>query len=200
MSTPTGEPRRADARRNRARLLAAAAELFAERGEAVSTEDVARHAGVAVGTVFRHFPTKQDLLTSILKERLAGLLDRARELASGDDPGGALFAFFETVVDEATADRAVIALLARTGVEVRLDVSLRPLRPDLARLLDLAQQAGTVRRGIRPDEVDALLTAACHGALHGGWDADLRQRTVAIVFQGLAPVESTDPWSPATRA
>ncbi|WP_406674290.1 helix-turn-helix domain-containing protein [Nonomuraea sp. N2-4H] len=62
------KPMRADARRNRARILAAAEEVFAERGASASTEEVAARAGVAIGTVFRHFPTKRDLLAAIMKD------------------------------------------------------------------------------------------------------------------------------------
>ncbi|MEV0721086.1 helix-turn-helix domain-containing protein [Asanoa sp. NPDC050611] len=65
---------RADAARNRARILAAAEAVFAERGAAASTEDVASRAGVAIGTVFRHFPTKDDLLRAVLKDRIAVVL------------------------------------------------------------------------------------------------------------------------------
>jgi len=80
---------RADARDNRARILAAADEVFGASGETASTEDVARLADVGIATVFRHFPTKRDLLHAVFSARLEALRDRARELASAPDPGAA---------------------------------------------------------------------------------------------------------------
>src|SRR5690606_16641631 len=78
--------RRADAVRNRARVLAAAEEVFDRLGGTASTAEIARVAGVGIGTVFRHFPTKQDLLAAIVKERLDRLWVEAEDLVAGDDP------------------------------------------------------------------------------------------------------------------
>ena len=91
---------RADARRNRARILTAAAEVFAERGASASTEEVARRAGVAIGTVFRHFPTKDDLLRAILKDLLGRLSAQVALLGAYGDPASALFEFFAGMVGE----------------------------------------------------------------------------------------------------
>ena len=77
---------RADAVRNRARILDAAGEVFASRGTSASTEEVAERAGVAVGPVFRHFPTKQDLMRAIMKEVLGGLLAQADDLLDYGNP------------------------------------------------------------------------------------------------------------------
>ncbi|WP_067820645.1 TetR/AcrR family transcriptional regulator [Actinomadura kijaniata] len=180
-------PPRADALRNRARILAAAEEAFAERGAAVSTEDVAARAGVAVGTVFRHFPTKRDLLVAIMKrlrERLAG---EAGALLADGDPATALFVLFDRLVERAASTRSVAALLAGQGTPIDAGASLDGFADAVAALLDRAQRAGAVRPDARPDEVMALLSAACQGALAGEWDADLRRRTLALVFDGLRP-------------
>ena len=80
------KPLRADARDNRARILTAAEQVF-RQSPAASTEDVAKLAGVGIGTVFRHFPTKAELLEAVLALRLEQLRDRARELADSNDPG-----------------------------------------------------------------------------------------------------------------
>ena len=173
----SSRPLRADARRNRARILAAAEEVFAARGAAASTEEVAAAAGVAIGTVFRHFPTKQDLLGAILKDVLADL-DAA---ATQDD----LFAFFARVVTVAAEKKFVVALLAGQGVEVEVAGAVQGLSDTIGGLLGRAQDAGRVRDDVRLDEVLALLTAAGQGALHGGWSADLRQRTLEVIFVGL---------------
>jgi AcrR family transcriptional regulator len=173
----SSKPLRADARRNRARILAAAEEVFAARGADASTEEVAAAAGVAIGTVFRHFPTKQDLLGAILKDLLAELA----EAAEGDD----LFTFFTRVVAAAAEKKFVVALLAGHGVDVEVAGAVGSLSAAVASLLARAQAAGTVRADVRPDEVLALLTAAGQGALHGGWSPDLRARTLEVIFAGL---------------
>ncbi|MEE3922403.1 helix-turn-helix domain-containing protein [Micromonospora sp. BRA006-A] len=92
-----GSPLRADARRNRARILDAAEAVFAEFGARASTEEVARRAGVAIGTVFRHFPTKEDLLAALMKRLLAQLADEAGRHD--------LFGFFRHTVAQAAARR-----------------------------------------------------------------------------------------------
>lgn len=173
----SSRPLRADARRNRARILAAAEEVFAARGADASTEEVAAAAGVAIGTVFRHFPTKQDLLGAILKDVLADL-DAA---AAKDD----LFAFFTRVVTVAAEKKFVVALLAGHGVDVEVAGAVQTLADTIGGMLDRAKDAGRVRDDVQLDEVVALLTAAGQGALRGGWSADLRRRTLEVIFAGL---------------
>ncbi|TDD06789.1 TetR/AcrR family transcriptional regulator [Nonomuraea deserti] len=175
---------RADARRNRERILTAAESVFAERGVSASTEEVAARAGVAIGTVFRHFPTKHDLLAAIVKRLLAQLAERAEALAEDGDPETALFAFFTHVVEEAAARRTVAELLAGGGMEVRVGEPLERLRRPVGTLLERAQRAGAVRRGVRLDEVMALLAATSQAALLAGWTPDLRDRTLEIIFNG----------------
>ncbi|MBB4907304.1 TetR/AcrR family transcriptional regulator [Actinophytocola algeriensis] len=172
----SSKPLRADARRNRAKILDAAGEVFAERGVAASTEEVAARAGVAIGTVFRHFPTKQDLLGAILKDLLADLT------SAGDTD---LFAFFTRVVTAAAEKKVVVELLAREGVAVGVEGPVAALGDTVDRLLAAAREAGAVRADVRLDEVLALLTATAQGALWGGWPADLRERVLARVFAGL---------------
>src|SRR3984957_5286410 len=95
MSTPgSGRAQRADARDNRARILDAAEEFFGQGGESASTEEVARRAGVGIGTVFRHFPTKAALLEAVLVRRFDRLREQADALLGAGDPGGAVFGFF----------------------------------------------------------------------------------------------------------
>lgn len=173
----SSKPLRADARRNRARILDAAEAVFSERGAAASTEEVAARAGVAVGTVFRHFPTKQDLLAAILKDLLA-------ELMATD---GDLFGFFTRVVTAAAEKKVVVELLGHEGVAVGVEGPVAALSGTVDGLLAAAREAGAVRADVRVDEVLALLTATAQGALRGGWSADLRERVLARVFAGLVP-------------
>jgi AcrR family transcriptional regulator len=180
------KPLRADARRNRARILAVAETVFAEQGPSASTEEIAARAGVAIGTIFRHFPTKQVLLQAIMKDLLARLTRQVDSLAEGD-PATALFDFFGHLVEQAAGKKTVIDLLAETGVDLQVADSIRPLRTGIDGLLARAKQAGAVHDGVRLDEVIALLTAACQGALRAGWSHDLQHRTLAIIFTGLRP-------------
>lgn len=172
-----GPPLRIDAQRNRARILDAAEAVFAEFGPRASTEEVARRAGVAIGTVFRHFPTKDDLLAAIMKRLLAQLVEDA---AQRD-----LFAFFAHLVAQAAAKKTVVDLLAGSGVNIRLPDAVGHLEEAVARLLEQAQAAGTVAAPVRLPEVMALLASVSQGALHGGWDEPLQARTLAVIFAGL---------------
>ncbi len=176
---------RADARRNRARILEAAESVFAEKGPSASTEEIASRAGVAIGTIFRHYPTKNDLLAAIMKELLARLNEEVEALVATGDPGTALFTFFARMVEQSAAKKTVVELLAGAGVNIEVATSVRSLRNAIQALLTAAQQAGSVRADARLDEVVALLVATCQGAVLAGWDGDLRRRTLAIIFDGL---------------
>ncbi|MGC4744345.1 TetR/AcrR family transcriptional regulator [Micromonospora sp. DT201] len=172
-----GSSLRADAQRNRARILDAAEAVFAEFGTRASTEEVARRADVAIGTVFRHFPTKRDLLVAIMKRLLAQLVEEAEEHD--------LFAFFTHAVAQAAAKKTAVDLLGGSGVDVRLSEAVGHLEEAMRRLLEQAQAAGAVADSVRLPEVMALLAGVCQGALHGGWDEQLQARTLAVIFAGL---------------
>jgi AcrR family transcriptional regulator len=180
-------PLRADARRNRAAILAAAEAVFAQRGTSASTEEVATRAGVAVGTVFRHFPTKDALLRAMMKDLLSRLASEAQALIRDGDPATALFTFFARVVEQAAARKTVADLLASEGIGLEAGGPLATLRQELHSLLRAAQQAGSVRQDVAGAEVMALLAATSDAALRSGWDHDLQRRTLAIVFSGLRP-------------
>jgi len=182
-----GRALRADARRNRARILAAAEEVFSERGASASTEEVASRAGVAIGTVFRHFPTKNDLLRAIMKDLLRRLTEEVVSLGADGDPATALFAFFTRMVEQAAAKKAVVDLLAGAGTDLQVAEPVQALRQGVDGLLARARRAGAVREDVRITEVMALLTSTCQGALQAGWDPDLQRRALTIIFDGLRP-------------
>ncbi|MBT2211677.1 MULTISPECIES: TetR/AcrR family transcriptional regulator [Actinomadura] len=180
-------PLRADARRNRARILAAAEEVFAERGASASTEEVAARAGVAIGTVFRHFPTKRDLLAAIMKELRGRLVGKADALAAEGDPATAFFDYFGYLVESSARIGTVVGLLAEEGTAIEPGAQITALTGAFGSLLDAARRAGAVRGDVRLDEVMALVTATTHGALAGGWSDDLRRRTLARILDALRP-------------
>jgi AcrR family transcriptional regulator len=183
---------RADAQRNRQRILQAAEAVFAEHGPRASTEEVAQRAGVAIGTVFRHFPTKAELLRALMKRLLQQLTDEAGALVEQGDPNTALLEFFTRLVERTTANRSVVGLLASEGIEAPIAGALDSLTDVVQQLLQRGQHVGAIRAEVNVDEVMALLVSACQGTLHGGWSPELRQRTLAIIFTGLtmAPSES----------
>jgi AcrR family transcriptional regulator len=184
-STSGASALRADARRNRARILAAAGDVFAEHGASASTEQVARRAGVAIGTVFRHFPAKDDLLRAIMKDLLERLTGEVQKLAAEGDPATALFEFFTGMVEQAAAKKTVVDLLAVAGTDVQVTAAVQALQDGIALLLARAQQVGAVRADVRIAEVMALITSSCQGALVGGWDSELQHRALAVIFEGL---------------
>jgi AcrR family transcriptional regulator len=182
-----GKPLRADALRNRAKVLEAAETVFDARGTGASTEEVARQAGVGIGTVFRHFPTKEALLEAVYVDRLRKLAGEAEALASAGDPGEAFFAFFSRVVGHAATKNAFSAALMEAGVDVREATAEtgQDLKRALAALLTRAQETGAVRRDVGLPEVMTLLVGASQAAEHVGGDQNVRDRALTVVFDGL---------------
>ena len=105
---------RADAERNRRRLLDAAEALFRERGLDVGVAEIAERAGVGRGTLFRNFPSKEDLIAAIVVERMAEAVDRGRMLLDAPDPGEALFEFLAEIAGRQQLDRALFEAVADT--------------------------------------------------------------------------------------
>ncbi len=185
-------PLRADARRNRARLLEVAEAVFTARGTAVSTEEIAREAGVGVGTLFRHFPTKEALLEAVLLGRLERLATEAERLAATEAPGDAFFAFFAffaLVVDQSPAKNVFADALSAAGVDVRQSTSEigRTLHQAMATLLAAAQRTNAVRPDLGVPELTALLVGTCRMTEHLGDNPAARDRTFAVIFDGLRP-------------
>jgi AcrR family transcriptional regulator len=180
---------RADARRNRARILKVAEAVFAAKGASASTEEIALLAGVGIGTVFRHFPTKEALLEAILMERVARLGEAARSLATSADPGPALFGLITHMVEQAVKKKTYVDVLADAGLDSRIARSQvgQEAVQALGDLLARAQQAGAVRDDIGVAELIALVVGASRAAEHAGRDRAVRARTLQVVFDGLRP-------------
>jgi AcrR family transcriptional regulator len=196
MSTSTGRPetgggraQRVDARANRGRILDVAEEVFGSGGESASTEEVARLAGVGIGTVFRHFPTKAALLEAVLVRRYGRLTGQAEALLDAADPGPAFLSFFGHLVADAAAKLAIAEALSDAGGDMDGDATRASdgLRRAVGALLQHAQQAGAVRDDVELPEVYALLVATSRAAARAHLDEEAMARLLTIVFDGLAP-------------
>ena len=189
MSDAKERPLRADAARNRARLLDVATEVFTTRGVGVPTEEIARAAGVGVGTLFRHFPTKEALLEAVMVRRLEAIATRTAQLAAELEPADAFFACFRLIVEQSAGKNEFARALAAAGVDahVALQASSEVIQAQLARLLDGAQRAGAVRPELGLPELIALLVGTSVTMEHLGTDPAARQRIFDVVFDGLRP-------------
>ncbi|HVX47463.1 MAG TPA: helix-turn-helix domain-containing protein [Mycobacteriales bacterium] len=179
------EPRlRADARRNRVRVLEAAQAAFEAEGVNVPLDDIARRAGVGAGTVYRHFPTKEALFAAVVDHRLEQLADEAGELLTADADGAAFFELFQRIAERAVLNRALCdALFAGTGEPMAKDHPRRAdLRSTMDTLLRRAQRSGTVRADVTGDHVFAAIAGALTMERQsGGGDGHM----TAIVLDGL---------------
>jgi AcrR family transcriptional regulator len=178
-------PLRADAARNRARVLETAYKTFAAEGLSVPIDEIARRAGVGAGTVYRHFPTKDDLFRAVVENRLGRIIDNGRALLDESGPGEALFAFLRSMVLEwGATDRGLVEALAGSGIDVKSRV---PGAEDeflslLGELLVAAQRAGTVRSDIEVPELKALMVG-CQAMQ--GYDDARAERVTDLVIDGL---------------
>ncbi|MGE2737636.1 TetR/AcrR family transcriptional regulator [Mycolicibacterium vaccae] len=178
---------RADAARNRDLLLAAAEEEFAERGPAASVADIARRAGVAKGTVFRHFPTKEDLIASIVCSHTEALTAAARRLADAADPGAALLDFL-TVAADHRQRHDLTFLQSASESDPRVTEARSDLQAALGILVERAHDAGALRRDVTMMDVFLLMCAPVHVVENLAAPAPLLwQRYLAIIFDGLRP-------------
>jgi AcrR family transcriptional regulator len=174
---------RADAARNRERVLAAAREAFARDGLGVPLDDIARAAGVGAGTVHRHFPTKKSLYVAVLSDRIEALVTLARSYSDGEG----LFQFLAAFSDHAASNRALAEALARGGTDIQAELGSRSaeLRQATTDLLRAAQAAGTARPDITPDDLQALLGSVHLAVGRAGGDPATATRLLTVLARGL---------------
>lgn len=150
-------PLRADAQLNRERILAAAEDVFMERGAGVSLDEVARRAGVGIGTLYRRFPTREDLLAATYSARFLAFAETSRARSVNLDPSGALRAYLEELVQYTNVYRgfaASLGMVLQIGTPGCLATS-----EEGARLLRAAQEAGAVRPDISFADLVCVATA-----------------------------------------
>lgn len=197
-------PLRADARRNRERIMAAAGELFAQHGHGAQMEDIAGRAGLGMGTLYRHFPSKQALLAAMVGERFRGMAELVRTAERIADPGEAFEAALRGYLEAADGDATFQLALMGTD-DLRWDL-VREQKAEFAeavgRIIDRAVAAGRVR----PDFTGADFTILARGIIStmyfkAGGDADWRRHLELVLDSVRVPAGSSAaaPVSPPAR-
>jgi AcrR family transcriptional regulator len=186
---------RADALKNRQRILEAAEETFASLGLSVPIDVVAERAGVGVGTLYRHFPTKEALFEAIVMTRLAGLAEEARSRLDANDPGDAFFSFMRRFATEAAAKHDLFDALNAAGLDIksRCAEMVDDLKHGMDALVERAKSVDAIRSDITTDEAMGLIIGACMGAQQAGLDDASCQRMVQIVCDGMRVPASSVP-------
>ena len=181
---------RADAARNRELIVAAAANVFAERGLDAATAEIAQRAGVGEATLFRRFPTKDDLIDAIIETRMEEVAALADAAASEPDPAAALERFMQDLVKQFSRDRG---FFEAAGERCMTDPRFRPLRERaneaVGRLLKGAQDAGAVRRDLSPADISFLAGSALYAmeVSKPGLREDLWKRYLRVILDGMKP-------------
>ena len=178
------KPLRADARRNREKVLAAARSVFAEHGSDAQMDEVARRAKVGVGTVYRHFPTKEALFAALLQDAFARIAERSRDALDHEDPWQAFVALMWDAGESLAGDRAL-------SEAMQADLTMEPCPGQLeladitAKLIARAQAAGTMRPDAVVDDVPMLMCGIGSATIRKlAYSASWR-RHLAIVLDGL---------------
>ncbi|MGK2909500.1 MAG: TetR/AcrR family transcriptional regulator [Sphingobium sp.] len=185
-SSPRARKLRTDGLRNRDLLLAAAKAAFAELGADVPPGDVARRAGVGIGTLYRHFPTRDELVAAVY-ERDVEQLTEAADALLGEHRAEEALALWLGQVIEYVAEKRVIALALRTytGAGAQIHASSEAtLSAALRRLVDAAQAAGTIRPEIGFDDVARMMAGICSGSDQPDWKGSAR-RLLDVMMAGL---------------
>ena len=184
---------RADAERNRQRILAAAAELFTERGLEPSLDDVARHAGVGVGTVYRRFPDKASLADALFDERIDALVALAEQAQAEPDAWAALVSFLERSAEILVSNRGLrqILMFAAEGRDRGICARDR-MRPAIESLIERAQADGQVRADLRPTDVP-MIEFMVAAAAEYAWQVrpTVWRRYLALILDALRPASAS---------
>jgi len=189
-TTPAHRPTRADAVRNRARVLDAGAAAFAEHGAEAQMDDVAARAGVGVGTVYRHFETKGALFEALLLDRIAEALASAREAAAAPDPWEGFTAVLRRAAEMQAADRGFQGLIAAgAGDSERVREAKAELHAQVAAIMSRAQESGELRADVSLDDVPNLMCGLA--GVVGSSDRESWERYVGIVLDGLRAPRAT---------
>lgn len=179
------EPRmRADAQRSRAKLLTAATTAFAEKGADAPLEDIARRAGVGIGTLYRHFPTRLDLQEAVFRSQVQAVCTEGEQLAESPSPGDAFSAWVRVLANYLVTKRGLAnALVAAAGKNAEvISACSQTIRATAQRLLTRAQEAGAIREDLEVTEVMMLIHGIVVATERAPEQAD---RVLSLMLDGL---------------
>jgi AcrR family transcriptional regulator len=182
-------PLRRDAEQNRQRILRAASEVFTTRGLQATLDDVARQAGVGVGTVYRRFPDKEALVDALFEDKLQALVTLAERALEAPDSWTGLVTMMEQAVAVLSGDRGLLeVLMYATYGRDRVNRARTRMQPVVTRLVERAQRDGKLRADIRPTDVpfiNFMLSLAAEYA--EGLRPEIWRRYLALILDGLRP-------------
>ena len=183
--TPAARPLRRDAERNRLLILEAAREVYADRGLSAGFDEIARVAGVGVGTVYRRFPDRADLVEALFDQQVDDVVARVEAAADHADAWEGLCAFARWGVQTQAADRGLAQVLSSAGHgHDRVAAGRERIEPAVRVLVRRAQQAGALRPDVT--ELDLGMTVAMVSRIGGPGDHELRERFLTLALDGLA--------------
>jgi AcrR family transcriptional regulator len=200
----TGEaaarPMRKDAARNRELLIVAAREVFAQRGLEASLDDIAHHAGLGVGTAYRHFANKRELAAALIDDAVNKIVALAEDAVAIDDAWQGLVGFFEGALAVQAADRGLREVLMGLHDPEQLDAIHDRLSALTDRLLERGQQQGVIRRDLVSSDIGFVMTMVC-AVLDVGGDAapEIWRRYLAVCLAGLKPGSDPLPLAPLSE-
>jgi AcrR family transcriptional regulator len=184
----TSRPLRKDAARNRELLIQAAREVFARRGLEASLDDVAHHAGLGVGTAYRHFANKYELASALMQQRIDTIVSTAEQALLVDDPWEGLVGFLEATLAAQTADRGLREVLMGGIDPQKMEQVHDRLTGPLNQLMHRAQQAGAIRADADPTDVGLINGMLCAVAdMAGDSSPQLWRRYLTLCLDGLRP-------------
>ena len=193
MSPITEKPLRADARRNREKVLAAARAVFAEQGREAQIDDVAHKADVGVGTVYRHFPTKEALLQALGDEMFDIVAAHARAMLELDDPWEAFLSVMWFAAEKTAGDRAFSEIMAATPLTPHMSPGKEDLRITVGELMRRCSEAGRMRADAIIDDIPLLMCGVGSASHMEHPCSDAWRRHLAIVLDGLRAEAASGP-------
>jgi AcrR family transcriptional regulator len=191
---PAGErPLRRDAERNRQRILAAAAQVFTERGLDATLDEVARAAGVGVGTVYRRFPDKEALVAALFRERVDNLVTVAEDACAAADPWQAIVSYLEYAAGAMAGDTGLRQLMMfATYDRDQVCYARDRMRPVISRLVQRAQASGDLRGDFEATDVKMIaFMLASLAEYAAAVTPDVWRRYLAMLIDGLRPSRGT---------
>jgi len=179
---------RADAARNKKQIVEAARKVFATAGLAAPIDEIADRAGVGIGTLYRHFPTKEALFEAVVIGRVEDLVEQARHLLAKHEPKTAFFTLLSQLVQHGDGHKDLMDALGKHSFDLQKAVPglLAEMWTLVGQLLKQAQRAGIVRRDIQLAHVQALVSAACTAIDQGDGD-NLEDVVWTVLSDGLRP-------------